>query len=145
MKTTFDPVKQMIEDYKVAASTKNVDAFCAIYDADVHVFDMWNRWTMRGLDAWKEMAQNWFLSLGNEQVIVEAKDIESHVADDFAVGHAIFTFTAVSAQGEKLRSLDNRVTVVLKRINDQWKVIHEHTSAPIDHVSLKAMIPPPLM
>lgn len=138
MTNQSDPVVKMIESYQEAVLTKNVDSFCAIYDADVHIFDMWGQWSMRGIDAWRAMAQGWFSSLGTEGVIVDANNIESVITDDLAVGHAIFTYTAMSAAGEKLRSLDNRITVVLKRTNDVWKVIHEHTSAPIDHATLKA-------
>ena len=137
MSSQIDPVVKMIESYQEAILTKNIDAFCALYDADVHIFDMWGRWSMRGIDAWRAMAQGWFSSLGTERVIVDANKIESVITDEMAVGHAIFTYTAVSAAGEKLRTLDNRITVVLKRTGDVWKVIHEHTSAPIDHGSLK--------
>jgi len=138
MSKQIDPVVKMIESYREAVLTKDVDAFCVIYDADVHIFDMWGQWSMRGIDAWRAMAQGWFSSLGTEQVIVDANNIESAITNDMAVGHAIFTYTAVSAEGEKLRSLDNRITVVLKRTGDSWKVIHEHTSAPIDHATSKA-------
>lgn len=138
MSNQIDPVVKMIESYKAAVLAKNVDAFCAIYDADVHIFDMWGQWSMRGIEAWRAMAQGWFSSLGTEQVVVDANNIESVLSNVMAVGHAIFTYTAVSAAGEKLRSLDNRITVVLKRTGDTWKVIHEHTSAPIDHETLKA-------
>lgn len=137
MSSQIDPVVKMIASYQEAILTKNIDAFCAIYDADVHIFDMWGRWSMRGIDAWRTLAHGWFSSLGTERVIVDANHIESVVTDEMAVGHAIFTYTAVSATGEKLRTLDNRITVVLKRTGDTWKVIHEHTSAPIDHGSLK--------
>jgi uncharacterized protein (TIGR02246 family) len=138
MNNQIDPVIKMIEAYKAAVLAKDVDAFCALYAADVHIFDMWGQWSMRGIDAWRAMAQGWFASLDTEQVIVDANHIESVITDELAVGHAIFTYTAVSAEGEKMRSLDNRITVVLKRTGDSWKVIHEHTSAPIDHATLKA-------
>lgn len=138
MSNQNDPIVAMIESYKDAVLAKDVDAFCAIYDADIHIFDMWGQWSMRGIDAWRAMAQGWFSAVGNEQIIVDADHIESAITDELAVGHAIFSYTAVSADGEKLRSLDNRITVVLKRIGDVWKVIHEHTSAPIDHATLKA-------
>ncbi len=135
-----DPVLQMIETYKESVLNKNVDAFCALYDSDIHIFDMWDQWSMRGINAWRAMANDWFTSLGTERVTVEARNVESVVTADMAVGHAIFSYTAFSAQGEKLRSLDNRITVVLKRVGDSWKVIHEHTSAPINHESLKAYL-----
>lgn len=137
MNEKFDPVLRMIDSYKQAVRNKDIEAFCALYDVDIHIFDMWGKWSMRGLDAWREMASGWFNSLGTEQVIVEASHIESAVTTEMAIGHAILSFTAVSAKGEKLRSLDNRITVALKRTGDSWKVIHEHTSVPIDHKSLK--------
>ncbi len=137
MNEKFDPVLKMIDSYKQAVRNKDIEAFCALYDADIHIFDMWGKWSMRGLDAWREMASGWFNSLGTEQVIVEASHIESAVTTEMAIGHAILSFTAVSAKGEKLRSLDNRITVALKRTGDSWKVIHEHTSVPVDHKSLK--------
>ncbi|HSC68324.1 MAG TPA: nuclear transport factor 2 family protein [Cellvibrio sp.] len=132
-----DPVLKMFDSYKQAVLNKDIEAFCALYDADIHIFDMWGKWSMRGRDAWREMATGWFTSLGTEKVLVEAKHIESVVTAEMAIGHAILSFTAISATGEKLRSLDNRITVALKRAGDSWKVIHEHTSAPIDHGSLK--------
>ena len=45
--------------------------------------------------------------------------------------------TVVSAV---LRSLSNRMTVVLRRRDGEWKVVHEHTSAPIEHETLKARL-----
>ncbi len=138
MNSNTNPITQMINAYKDAVRTKNVEAFCAIYAADIHIFDMWNHWSTQGIDKWGNMARGWFASLGTEYVTVEARDVKSVVTEEMAYGHAIFTYSAISAKGEKLRSLDNRITIVLKRHGDQWKVIHEHTSAPIDHGSLKA-------
>ena len=138
MNSPIDPIAQMIDAYKEAVLTKNIDAFCALYDADIHIFDMWNHWYIQGIEAWKTMANAWFISLGTEYVTVDAHNVESVVTDDMAYGHAIFSYTAMSAQGEVLRTLDNRITIVLKRSGDFWKVIHEHTSAPIDHGSLAA-------
>ncbi|MEN0036423.1 MAG: nuclear transport factor 2 family protein [Cellvibrio sp.] len=137
MNDKIDPVLAMIANYKQAILNKDIEAFCAIYDTDIHIFDMWGKWSMRGIDAWREMASGWFTSLGSEKVVVEANNVESVVTADMAIGHAILSYTAFSAKGEKLRSLDNRITVALKRTGDSWKVVHEHTSAPIDHGSLK--------
>lgn len=140
MSTPVDPVIHMINAYKEAVLTKNVAAFCDLYDADVHIFDMWGQWSMRGIDSWRNMASGWFASLGSERVIVDAANIESVVTDEMAIGHAVLTYTAISANGEKLRTLDNRLTVVLKRNGQEWKVIHEHTSAPIAHKTLIAQL-----
>ncbi|MBD8900185.1 nuclear transport factor 2 family protein [Rhodanobacter sp. DHG33] len=140
MNELTDPFVKMLDAYKAAVLAKDVDAFVALYDDDVHVFDMWGAWSLRGVEPWRNMASGWFSSLGSERVIVEVKDAQSTLAGDLAVGHAFLTYTAVSAEGKELRSLSNRITAALKRTSGAWKVIHEHTSAPVDPESLKAIL-----
>jgi ketosteroid isomerase-like protein len=118
----YDAFSQMLENYKKAVYEKDVNAFVKAYDRDPHVFDMWGAW---------------FGSLGDEQVVVDATEIETTQSDDMAIGHAILTFTAFSASGEKLRSMNNRLTVALKKTGDEWRVIHEHTSVPINVQTMK--------
>ena len=59
---------------------------------------------------------------------------------ELALGHATLTYTAVSSDGKELRSLDNRITLALKRVGNEWKIFHEHTSGPIDHKTMKGTI-----
>ncbi|MBC7990165.1 MAG: nuclear transport factor 2 family protein [Luteimonas sp.] len=140
MNQSHDPFLQVLESYKAAVRAKNVDAFLAIYDDDVHVFDMWSTWSLRGIEAWRAMAVGWFSSLGTEHVVVSADEAQTTEIGQLLVGHAILTYTAMSAEGKELRSLDNRVTMALRRTGSAWKIFHEHTSAPIDHRSTKAML-----
>lgn len=35
------PVIQVLDAYKAAVAAKDVDAFVALYDQDVRVFDLW--------------------------------------------------------------------------------------------------------
>jgi uncharacterized protein (TIGR02246 family) len=133
-------VHAFLDAYTEAVLAKDADAFAALYDEDVEVYDMWGTWSLRGISAWRGMAEEWFSSLGDETVQVEARDVGCTAGPDLAIGHAILTFTARSAAGETLRSLDNRITVALRRHGDRWQVIHEHTSAPIHHQTAKAIL-----
>ncbi len=63
-----------------------------------------------------------------------------HRRGDVAFGRAFVRFSAEAADGTELRSLNNRLTLVLKRQAEGWKIVHEHTSAPIDDASCKAML-----
>ena len=72
MSQTSDPVHEALARYCAAAYDKNVDAFVSLYADDVHVFDMWNSWELRGIGAWRDMAVGWFSSLGDERVVVSA-------------------------------------------------------------------------
>ena len=134
------PVAQVLEAYKAAVFTKDVDAFVVLYDQDVHVFDMWGRWSYDGSEAWREMVTNWFGSLGTERVEVEFADVQTTSARDVVVAHAFVTYRGLSAEGEALRAMQNRVTVVLEQKDGAWKIVHEHSSAPADFETSKVML-----
>lgn len=135
-----NPFLRAIAAYAEAVLAKDVDAFTAIYDEDVHVFDMWGAWSLSGLTAWRDMATDWFSSLGDDRVIVTSDNENSTVSKDLAFGYAILTYTAIAPDGTKLRSLSNRTTMALHNRSGSWKVFHEHTSAPIDHQSQQAIL-----
>lgn len=135
-----DPFVHALDAYAKAVLAKDCESFLDLYDHDVHVFDMWGAWSLRGMEAWRAMVHDWFSSLGTESVVVTVGEVESTMSGDLAIGHAILTFAAISAEGERLRSLSNRLTMGLRKVGSTWKVFHEHTSAPIDHQSTKAML-----
>lgn len=133
------PILQMLAGYKAAVHAKDVEAFCALFADDLRVFDMWGRWSHDGLSAWRDMAVGWFGSLGEERVVVDFDEVRTRVSGDMATAQAFVKFSAVSPAGETLRSLTNRLTWVLLRQGDRWKVIHEHTSSPVDNATGKPM------
>jgi len=135
-----NPFSCALAAYVEAVLAKDVDAFAALYDQDIHVFDMWGTWSLHGLAAWRDMATGWFSSLGDERVVVTSDNEDSTVAGDLAIGYAILTYTAIAPDGTTLRSLSNRATMALRKTGDSWKIFHEHTSAPIDHQSQQAIL-----
>jgi ketosteroid isomerase-like protein len=134
-----NPILQILDDYKAAVFAKDVASFIALYDEDVQVFDMWGAWSYNGIAAWREMVANWFGSLGTERVIVDFSNPKATVAQDLAVVHAFVTYKAVTADGVELRSLDNRLTAILTPRGDGWKIVHEHTSSPLDAETAKVI------
>jgi ketosteroid isomerase-like protein len=137
--TLANPILQVLDGYKAAVFAKDVDTFVALYDRDVLVFDMWGVWSYNGIAAWREMAAGWFGSLGTERVVVDFSDAQTIVAQDLAVAHAFVTYKAVTADGVDLRSMNNRLTVTLRQKGDGWKIVHQHTSAPIDFETAKVI------
>ncbi|HET7450541.1 MAG TPA: SgcJ/EcaC family oxidoreductase [Gaiellaceae bacterium] len=125
-------VAALLESYRDAVYAKDVEAFVAIFADDVRVFDMWGTWSHDGIDSWREMAVGWFGSLGDELVRVEFDDVQTTVGDDTAVLSAFVTFAGLSADGAELRSMNNRLTWGLRKTGGAWKVVHEHTSAPVE-------------
>jgi uncharacterized protein (TIGR02246 family) len=134
-------IEQMLDEYTESVRAKDVARFVALYDDDVRVFDMWGRWAYDGAAAWRDMASEWFGSLGSEQVAVEYEDVRTIVGDDVAVASAFVTYRGLSAEGEELRAMNNRLTWVIGRQPDgAWKVVHEHSSSPADFESGKVQL-----
>jgi uncharacterized protein (TIGR02246 family) len=134
------PVLRVFEAYKAAVFAKDVEAFLAQYDEDVHVFDMWGEWSYNGLEAWRGMVSDWFGTLGTERVAVGLDDLQTIVAQDVAVAHAFVTYKGLSAEGRELRAMHNRLTWALKQKNGVWKIVHEHTSAPVNFKTSKVIL-----
>ena len=129
---TFSDPRQVLEAYCAAVYAKDIEAFLALYSEDVQVFDMWEKWEYRGLSAWRGMVEDWFTSLGEERVRVELAEMTIGESGDLAYAHAVLTFRGLSAAGEPLRAMNNRLSCVFERRQGAWKIIHEHSSAPID-------------
>jgi ketosteroid isomerase-like protein len=102
---------------------------------------MWGRWSYTGADEWRAVVTRWFDSLDNERVAVEWLDVHTIVGEDVAGAHTFVTFKGLSADGEELRAMHNRLTWALRKTPEgAWKIVHEHTSAPIDFETSKVIL-----
>lgn len=150
--TTFEPVtiqsvhtmteiKDLFNIYSAAVRQRDVDMFTAIFDDNVRIFDMWE-WTYDGLTPWREMAKGWFSSLGSdEQVVVTFDDVRIQTTGEMAVATAYARFAAVSEEtGKEIRYLQNRLTWVVQKKDGAWKIIHEHTSGPVDGATMQVRL-----
>jgi uncharacterized protein (TIGR02246 family) len=132
MNEVEQPIQQLFAAYKATVFAKDVDAFVALYHEDVCVFDLWGRWSYTGIAAWRTMVGEWFSSLGSERVAVEVENVQTRVTNHLAVAHAFISYTGVSAEGQALRTMHNRLTWALTPHGSAWKIVHEHSSAPVD-------------
>lgn len=133
-------VVQIIEAYKQAVLDQDTDAFMRLYDQNVRVFDTWGVWSYEGAGPWRKMVEGWFSSLGNERVSVTVDDVQVIGGQALSVVSAIFTYTGLSAEGQELRAMQNRMTWTLKLGGSDWRIVHEHTSAPLGFNDGKAIL-----
>jgi uncharacterized protein (TIGR02246 family) len=135
-------IAAVLDAYRAAALAKDVGAFTSLYAADVRVFDAWATYSYEGLAAWRPVVQQWLGRLSDERVEVTAQDVQISCSTDRAVLSAFLTYAALSPAGDRLRAMQNRLTWILARKDDAWKIVHEHTSVPISE-DLKAILERP--
>ena len=133
-------LESLFETYKNAVFHKDLESYASIFDEKVRIFDVWQQWTYDGLAAWREMANGWFSSLGPNRDVVTFDDVQIQAAGEMAVASAIVRFTNVSEKREELRYLENRLTWVARKSEVGWKIIHQHTSSPVDFDTMKVIL-----
>ncbi|MFN0184587.1 MAG: YybH family protein [Aquabacterium sp.] len=136
-------IDRVLETYKTAVHARDVAAFMRLYDPKVRVFDAWGVWSYDGAPSWQLAVEAWFTSLGAERVKVSFDDLQKTGDADFALVSAVVTYAGVSAQGDPLRSMQNRLTWVLRTSGHVLRILHEHTSAPIGFEDMKAVLQRP--
>ena len=139
MDTFANPITQVLDDFKASVLGKDVDAFVALYDPGLSIFDMWGVWSYDGIEPWRQMVERWFSSVGTDRVIVDFSDVKTIVTKELALVHAFIKYKALDTEGKELRSMDNRFTATLRQNGDGWKIVHQHTSSPIDPATISVM------
>lgn len=132
---TVDPVHTFLRDYAAAVFDRDLQRLVDLYAGDVLVFDSWNRWEYRGREDWAGMIAGWFEGIQDVRVRVTAKDVKTWHDAQVAGGSATLEFAALDADGQPLRSTENRLTVLLRNDGGTWRVVHQHTSVPVDFES----------
>lgn len=132
-------INALFESYKDSVYRKDAEGFLSLFDEDVRIFDMW-AWSYDGHPAWREMVTGWFSSLGAIRDVVTFDDINIQESGDMGVASAFARFAATDESGKELRFLQNRLTWVVRKKAGVWKIIHEHTSGPVDGATLKVRL-----
>ena len=124
-------MNEMLDAYAAAVRAKDAEAFLSLYADDVRSFDLWSVWSYDGKPAYRAMVEHWFSSPDTAaQVAVEFDDVRVEEGEGVAAVSAFVIFRGLDAEGNEERSMNNRLTWILRRDGDGWKIVHEHTSAP---------------
>jgi uncharacterized protein (TIGR02246 family) len=133
------PRVEIAERYAAAVGAKDAEALLALYADDAQVFDMWGVWSYDAA-GWRRNVEEWFRSLGDEGVKAELHEVRTRGGDRLTSVEALVTYRGLSGTGEELRAMTNRLTWVLERRGEEWLIVHEHTSSPIDFETGKPIL-----
>ncbi|TNU73374.1 DUF4440 domain-containing protein [Miniimonas arenae] len=142
--TASDAVVQLARAYSERAGALDVDAFLTLYDPDVVVFDLAMSASGVGLDSWRRGVESWFGMLEpGQRNIAEITDVTVLGDGPVVAAHARARYAVEGGEagdGEDAFAMINRLTWVVRQGDDGvWRIVHEHTSAPIELETGKAI------
>lgn len=133
-------IEEFFKVYQNSAWSKNATAMINLYDKNAVIFDMWDQGYISNSLEWDNTILDWLGALGDEKVKVEFEMVKIHQSGNLGFASALIMFQAISNDGTILRSMKNRITLGFTKFEDGWKVIHQHTSAPINSNGLTAIL-----
>jgi len=117
-------IRELTEAWRQAVLAKDTAALVEHYAPDVVVFDVVPPASMTGVQHYRENWQRWFDSISGP-LTFEVMDMQIAVSGDLAYVHAL---NRVAAGG---RDDIVRATVCFRKIDGDWRVVHEHASVPL--------------
>jgi ketosteroid isomerase-like protein len=107
---------------------KDLNAILADHSSNILMFDVPPPLESKGLEAYK---RTWdlFFSRAHDPVVFNIREMSVTAGDDVAFVTALMRCAGTEGNGEDIE-LDFRLTIGLRKINNQWIVLHEHHSIP---------------
>lgn len=130
----MNTVQSVFDQYKTAVYNQDIDLFMELYDDSLHVYDSWNTWEIKSKSEWRKVIENWFNGLKRDGSTLKVSFEDCVISEDTNIAfiHTSIRFSEYNSYNIEFRHLTNRFTIGLKLINDKWKIVHEHSSLPID-------------
>jgi len=121
-------IRELVESWARAVRAKDLDGILANHSTDILMFDVPPPLQSKGIEAYKKTWELFF-SWSNDPVVFDIKDMDIIAGTDVAFVAALMRCAGTEKNGERIE-LEFRLTIGLRRIADQWIVLHEHHSIP---------------
>ena len=132
-----DRVRALLEEWADAIRNKDIERLMACYAPDVVAYDMMPPLEWRGAEAYRAAWAQGLAMPGSFEVELYEPVITA--SEDIAFAVALAHFDVVPPNGETYGGWF-RWTAGFARANGEWKIVHEHSSVPIEMESRTALI-----
>ena len=127
--TTETEIKALIETYRQAVMEKNVEKVMALYDDNIVSFDAIQALQFKGKVAYRA---HWQACM---EMCPGPHKFDFH---QVAFAHWLAYCGGTNDKGEE-QACWMRTTACYQRVAGQWKIVHEHWSAPFDPMAGTAL------
>ena len=120
-------VRQLVENWAQAVRNRDIDQILAHHSQDIVMYDVPMPFKSIGLEAYRKTWEVFFR-------FTKQGTFNFHELHVVAGENVAFCFATMKcedkSQTEDFVNVDFRLTIGLKKINDEWTIIHEHHSVP---------------
>lgn len=126
----------LLDDWAEAVRAKDVNAIVAHYAPDALAFDAIPPLQLQGKDAYRTHWEK-CMTMMKGPFTFDLHDLSVTAGDDVAFCHALVWCGCENEKGEAEAGW-TRATFGCRKVNGQWRIVHEHHSAPFDPETCKA-------
>jgi uncharacterized protein (TIGR02246 family) len=123
-------IQALIEKWAKAVREENRPGIRADHDSEMLMFDVPPPFLSRGLDAYMATWEK-FLSWSEKPVAFDFHDVHITAGEDVAFATAIGQCAGVDSNGKR-EELQFRLTMCFRKMDGQWRIMHEHHSVPAE-------------
>jgi ketosteroid isomerase-like protein len=121
-------IRALIERWAKAVREENRAAIRLDHDSDILMFDVPLPFLSRGLDAYMATWEIFF-SMVEKPITFDFQDVQITCGPEVAFATAIGRCVDIDPSGKR-EPLEFRLTMGLRKIAGEWRVMHEHHSLP---------------
>jgi uncharacterized protein (TIGR02246 family) len=121
-------IRELVENWANAVRRKDLSAILLNHSANMSMFDVPPPLASKGIEAYRK-TWDLFFSWARDPVVFDINEINITAGDDVAFVTALMRCAGTERSGQAIE-LDFRLTIGLRKIDDQWIVVHEHHSIP---------------
>jgi ketosteroid isomerase-like protein len=130
-------IRETLDSWHRAVLAGDVPAITSHYSDDVLAFDAIAQLQFKGLPAYRD---HWTACMSMcSGMIFEIHDLKITSAEDIGFATYLCLCGGTDESGEQKTSW-MRVTACFQKIAGEWKIVHEHYSAPFDPMSGEALL-----
>jgi ketosteroid isomerase-like protein len=122
-------IRLVIENWAAAVRNKDMDAILAYHSADMVMYDVPPPFQSVGIEAYRKTWDIFFKY--TKPGVFDIQELHIIAGDDVAFCYATLKCSDKSDSGEFVE-LPFRLTIGLKKIGNQWVIVHEHHSIPAE-------------
>ncbi|HTN31397.1 MAG TPA: nuclear transport factor 2 family protein [Pseudomonas sp.] len=130
MTTDHSDIRALLDRWANSVRERDLDGIAAIYTEDIVAFDAIGALRFSGLPSYREHWRR-CLEQTKGEVLFQLQDLHIEQDGSLACAFGLCHCGCENEQGE-MEGAWMRFTQLMRRSSEQWRIIHEHWSAPFD-------------